>query len=139
MPSKNDGKDAERAFEAHWNAVGHCQRFYDAADLRGRNGGRAVGDFPKPSDYLVSAPGIILHFAEVKSVLDKKRFPFGCITDGQHNAAMKEARKGAGCFTFYIFSYHLSRWFYMTCAQYAAAIDAGARSIPFEELEPWVK
>jgi len=139
MPTKNDGKAAERAFESHWNSVGHCQRLYDAADLRGRNGGRHVGDYPKPSDYLVSSPTEPLHFAEVKSVMDKTRFPFGCITDGQHNAAMKEAKKGSGRYIFYIFSYHLGKWFYMSCREYAVAINRGDRSKPFEELSPWSK
>lgn len=137
--NRNSGKEAEDAFEQHWREAGHIERFWDQADLRGRNGGRAVGDFPKPADYLVSSRRVPLHFAEVKSVHDKARFPFSCIRDAQHVAAIKEARHGSCAYVFYIFSYHLSQWFCMTCEQYAAAIDDELRSIPFKELSPWVK
>ena len=136
---RNSGKPAEEAFEEHWQRVGHCQRIHDAADLQGLNKRRRVKDYPKPSDYLVSSPEHRLHFAEVKSVHDKVRFPFKCITDGQHVAAMSEAKKGHGCYVFYIFSYHLGQWFVMDCWQYAEAIDSGARSISFKELKPWRK
>lgn len=137
--TSNTGKSAEAAFEAHWKAIGAVQRFYDQADLRGRNGGRHVGDFPKPSDYIVSAPGVRLHYAEVKSCNGKTSFPFGGIRPAQSAAALLEARKGAGAYVFYIFSYEHSSWFYMTCVEYAALLDEGKRSVPFEELEPWIR
>lgn len=137
--TKNNGKPAEAAFVEHWEKVGHVQRFYDQADLRGRNGGQHVGDFPKPADYLVSSPHDDLHFAEVKSCHGKTSFPFGSIQPGQSAAAKLEAKRGAGAYIFYIFSYHHGSWFYMTCHQYVALLDAGKRSVSFEELRPWVK
>lgn len=135
----NNGKEAEAFFESYWRKRGHLIRFWDQADLRGRNGGHAVGDFPKPADYLVSSAVDPLHLAEVKSCHGKTSFPFGSIRPAQSAAALQEARRGSKSYGFYIFSYHHSRWFYMCCTQYAALVDAGARSVKFEELEPWIR
>lgn len=135
--SRNDGKDAEAAFEVYWQRRGHLERLWDAADLRGRNGGRHVGDFPKPADYLVSSRTDPLHFAEVKSCHSKASFAFGCIRPAQSAAALKSARRGDRGYRFYIFSYHLGKWFVMPCTQYAEACERGDRSIKFEDMEPW--
>lgn len=133
------GKSAEQAFEDHWNSIGHVQRFYDQADLRGRNGGQAVGDFPKPADYLVSSPNHPLHFAEVKSCQGKTSFPFGGIRKAQSAAALLEHSRGSGAYAFYIFSYEQGRWFYMDCKEYAEHVAAGRRSVKFEDLRRWIK
>lgn len=136
---KNDGKESERSFEAYWTAVGHCQRLRDKRDLMGINGGRMVADFAKPSDFLVSARDVPLHYAEVKSTVHKTLFEFKCIQPGQSAAAQREHLKGANSYRFYIFSYQLGRWFVMTCEQYAHALKTGRRSLRFEELDPWKK
>lgn len=136
---KNDGKEAERSFEKYWTTLGHCERLRDKKDLMGINGGRMVADFAKPSDFLVSARGVPMHYAEVKSTVHKTLFEFKCIQPGQSAAALKEHAQGCGAYKFYIFSYHLGRWFIMTCDDYAAVIESGRRSIRFEELMPWVK
>lgn len=136
---KNTGKAAEAAFEAYWESVGTLQRFWDQQDLRGRNGGRPVGDFPKPADYLVSSPTVPLHYAEVKSCNGAKSFPFGSIRPSQSAAALLEYKRGQGSYIFYIFSYEHGSWFYMTCLEYNELLAANRRSVTFEELRPWVK
>lgn len=134
---KNDGKDAERAFEGYWSRVGHCERLRDKKDLMGLNGGKNVADFAKPSDFLVSAPGVPLHYAEVKSTVDGERFTFNKIRKAQSNAAQMEYLRGANAYIFYIFSYALGSWFSMTCEQYAHCLKTGRKSISFSELTPW--
>jgi penicillin-binding protein-related factor A (putative recombinase) len=111
------------------------ERFWDAADLRGRNGGRHVGDFPKPSDFLVTEDGLI-HYAEVKSTQNAKRFPFSNIEKGQRSSALKQVSVG-GAYWFYIFTFGLGEWFLMPATQYAKALHSGAASIQFAELQPW--
>lgn len=136
---KNDGKEAERAFVKHWEDVakGHVQRLRDKADLMGLNKGANVADFAKPSDFLVSSPRHALHYAEVKSTNSATSFGFGKIQKGQNAAALKEDLRGQGQYIFYIFSYPLGQWFTMTCNQYATLLEAGRRSVKFEELSPW--
>lgn len=136
---KNDGKDAEVAFLAYWAPRGHVQRIRDKKDLMGLNGGQRVADFKKPSDFLVSAPDVPLHYAEVKSTNDAVRFSFGKIQDGQSSAALQEAKRGSQSYKFYIFSYPLGQWFLMDCTEYADALSAGARSMKFEDMTPWVR
>ena len=133
----NDGKAAERAFERHWRQIGHLERFPDKRDLIGLNQGRRVADFPKPSDYLVSSSGIPLHYAEVKSTEAKNRFAFSKIRPKQSEAALKSVVRGDGKYIFYIFSYHLGRWFTMPASQYARLVEAGERSVQFSELNEW--
>jgi hypothetical protein len=135
----NDGKDAERAFLRHWEAIGHVQRLRDKRDLMGLNGGKNIADFSKPSDFLVSSPVHPLHYAEVKSTTNPTRFPFGDIRPAQNSAALMEERKGNNSYIFYIFSYATGEWFYMSCGQYAALLANGKRSVKFEELARWVK
>ena len=135
MP-RNDGKDAEAGFLSIMTRLGAVvERFWDQADLRGRNGGRPVGDFPKPSDFLVTLNGL-LHYAEVKSTVSTTSFSFHSIQKGQSSAALRQARVH-GPYNFYIYSFHLAQWFLMPCKQYAETLDAGRASIKFEELTPW--
>jgi hypothetical protein len=134
----NDGTAAEKAFLAHWRAVGHVERFPDKKDLTGLNKGKRLADFAKPSDFVVSAPGIPLHYAEVKSTENKSRFPFGDIRPKQSETALKSVARGApNSYTFYIFSYHLGRWFTMPASQYAKLREAGDKSVLFSELNEW--
>lgn len=133
----NDGKDAERAFENHWRRVGHCQRLRDKRDLVGLNKNTRLADWAKPSDFIVSAPGIPLVYAEVKSTKDGKSFAFSKIQAGQSAAALAEHSRGSGAYLFFIFSYPLGKWFIMDCHKYAALLDQGRRSVKFEELEEW--
>lgn len=133
---KNNGKDAE----AGWLAIvkrngGIVERFWDQADLRGRNGGKAVGAFAQPSDFLLTLRGL-LEFAEVKSTTDRGGFSFGKLQPAQSSCALRQARVN-GPYNFYIFSYHLSQWFVMPCKQYAAVLDEGRKSVKFKELAPW--
>lgn len=137
MARKNDGTAAEDAFEAYWNARGHLERFPDKKDLMGLNKGRRVADFPKPSDYLVSAPDRALHYAEVKSTTHKTRFAFSKIRPKQSASALMSVARGDNNYVFYIFSYHLGRWFTMPATQYARILDTGARSVLFTELNEW--
>lgn len=135
---RNDGKTAEDAWlrymQANPNTV--VERFWDQRDLRGRNGGRAVGDFPKPADFLVYHKGH-LHYAEVKSVQSATSFPFKDIRPKQKSTALRMAAAGAGThFLFYIFSYALGQWFIMSADQLAKATKS---SIKFTELTPWQK
>jgi hypothetical protein len=134
MPSKNDGTAAEEAFETLIKAD-VLYRFPDQKALTGLNGGRRVGDFPKPSDYLVTK-NAVTWYAEVKSVQSTTSFPFADIRPSQKSMALRQARVG-GRYDFHIFSYGLGQWFLMPCSQYAAAVAAGAKSIKFEELTPW--
>lgn len=137
MAGKNDGKDAERGFLSIYEKRGAViERFWDQADLRGRNGGRPVGDFPKPSDFLVTYGGL-LHYAEVKSTTHKTTFAFHGIRPSQNSAALRQARVN-GPYMFYIYSYETARWYIMSCQQYAAVRAAGRASIKFEELEEWI-
>jgi hypothetical protein len=138
MPS-NDGKGAESAFFNHWQAVGHIQRLRDKRDLMGINGGQRIADFAKPSDFLVSGFGVPLHYAEVKSTMNDRRFSFTDIRPAQSSAALREAAQGAQAYIFYIFSYPLGSWFLMPCVQYASAIAASQKSILFKDLNPWLK
>jgi hypothetical protein len=135
---KNDGKDAQRAFLAIMGARPNTvvERFYDQSDLRGLNKGRAVGDFPKPSDFLVTEDRNI-HYAEVKSVQGAVSFPFGNIERGQSSAALRQARVG-GDYRFYLFSYGLGKWFIMPATTYTAALEAGRSSVKFSELKEWL-
>lgn len=137
--AKNDGKDAEAAFEDYWTKRGHCQRLRDKRDLMGINGGARVADFAKPSDFIVSSLVDPLHYAEVKSTTHKTRFSFGGIRPAQSNAALQEAARGSSSYIFYIFSYPLGSWFIMNCQEYAARAASGASSVLFEELTPWHK
>jgi hypothetical protein len=136
---KNTGKEAERAFLNRVNAVPKTvvERFYDQADLRGINGGRPVGDFPKPSDFLVTQSGI-LFYAEVKSTQSKTCFSFGDIRPGQRSAALKQAMAG-GPYYFFIFTYGLGQWFCLPCQQFAKAVQDGKKSIKFKDLTEWLK
>lgn len=136
---KNNGKDAEAAFVEYWEKRGHIERLRDKKDLMGLNGGKNLADFAKPSDFLVSARGTPLHYAEVKSTVDETTFHFKNLRPGQHIAAIKAASKGDGNYIFYIFSYPLGAWFTLSCAQYAELIRTGKRSIKFKELDPWIK
>jgi hypothetical protein len=138
-PLKNDGKEAERGFVSYWTGRGHIQRLRDKKDLMAINGGRLVADFKKPSDFLISAPGVPLHYAEVKSCSGATSFPFSQIEDGQSSAAQQEYLKGSQSYIFYIFSYAKGQWYTMNCAQYAHQLKTGRRSIKFEELTPWVR
>lgn len=137
--SSNDGKAAQDAFVARILAQPNTvvERFYDQSDLRGLNRGRAVGDFPKPSDFLVTQNGR-LRYAEVKSIQGAVSFPFGNIETGQRSAALRQAAAGAGdCYHFYIFSYGTSEWYVMTADQFAEAIKAEKKSIKLQELKKW--
>lgn len=138
MP-KNDGKDAEAAWlrivERTPKTV--VERFWDQRDLRGRNGGRAVGDFPKPADFLIMQEGII-KFAEVKSVQSNTSFSFSGIRTKQRTTALRLAKAASGhLYVFFIFSFGLGQWFTMDGTQFAAAIDADRASLKFSELSPW--
>lgn len=135
---RNDGKKAERFFEEYWEArpSADIERFYDAQALRGLNGGRPVGDFPKPSDYLVCDEGL-LQYAEVKSTEKMNRFPFSCIRPAQRAKALTMAKCG-GPYFFYIYSFGLGKWFIMSARVFADAVAADRKSITFEELRPWI-
>lgn len=136
MANKNDGKEAEAGFLAIMARNGAVvERFWDQADLRGRNGGRAVGAYAQPADLLVTLNGV-LEYAEVKSTIKGKSFAFGGIQPGQSSAALRQAAVG-GPYNFYLYSYELSQWFIMPCKQYAEIIASGRRSVKFEELKTW--
>jgi hypothetical protein len=134
---KNDGKEAERAFTAHWDRVGHCQRLRDKRDLMGLNGGKNVADFSKPSDFLVSSPTQPLHYAEVKSTNHESLFEFKCIRPAQRHAALMEAGRGNKSYRFYIFSYARSEWYTIGCELFSYHIEQGRKSLRFEELTKW--
>ena len=133
----NTGKEAERAFLARLRATAGVvvERFYDQADLRGINKGRAVADFCKPSDFLVTEAGLI-SYREVKSVQSSTSFPFANIEKGQRSAALRQAAVG-GDYRFHLFSYGLGQWFVMPARQFAEAVERGAASIKFKDLETW--
>jgi penicillin-binding protein-related factor A (putative recombinase) len=135
MPSKNDGTAAESAFETLIKAD-DLYRFPDKKALTGLNGGRPVGAFRQPSDYLVTKGGSTW-YAEVKSTQSATSFPFGDIQPSQRAKALKMAIVG-GRYDFHIFSFGLGQWFLMSCAQFAAAVAAGAKSIKFKELASWI-
>lgn len=134
MPTQNDGTAAEKAFETLIKAD-VLYRFPDQKMLTGLNGGRRVGDFPKPSDYLVTKTGVTW-YAEVKSTQSSTSFPFADIRPSQKSMALRQAAKG-GPYCFYIFSYGLGKWFLMSARIFADAIAAGRKSIKFEELHRW--
>ena len=133
--TKNDGTAAETAFETLIKAD-VLYRFPDQKMLRGLNGGRPVGDFPKPSDYLVTKARET-HYAEVKSTQSATSFSFGDIRPSQKSMALRQATVG-GAYTFYIFSFGLGKWFLLGAKQFAGAIAAGRKSLKFTELSPWI-
>lgn len=134
---KNDGTAAEEAFVKRIMRQPNSwvERVRDAKDLRGINRGRKVGDFAKPCDFLVTQKGL-LSYAEVKSTLNPRRFPFSQVGEAQRSAALKQAAIG-GPYRFYIFSYTHSKWYIMDCQVFAAAIERGDSSIKFEDLIEW--
>lgn len=134
----NNGKPSEQAFELRIGRLPHTQakRVFDAAALYGING-RAVADFPRPSDYIVYAPGGI-HLAEVKSSENKTSFPFSQIEKGQRNAAATAAAcKSGSSYIFYIHSLHLQQWFLMNADEFVADIKAGIKSRKWEDFRRW--
>lgn len=134
---KNNGKDAEEAFLNRMRGPGVViERLWDASDLRGLNNGRHINDFKKPSDFLITKHGL-MHYAEVKSVQSTTSFPFSNLEDGQRSAALRQAAVG-GPYVFYIFSYGLGQWFTMDATTFAAAVQAGAKSIKFSSLPKWI-
>lgn len=135
---RNDGTKAEAFFESYWKARADAdvERFYDQKALRGLNGNRPVGDFPKPSDYLVCDNGL-LHYAEVKSTEKITRFPFGDIRPAQKAKALTMAAVG-GPYFFYIYSFGTGTWYILPAKQFATAIAEGRKSITLEELSPWI-
>lgn len=134
---KNNGKAAETAFENYWAGRGHVERLRDKKDLMGLNKGARIADFAKPSDFIVSSMMDGLHYAEVKSTVDPKRFSFKDIRPAQSAAAILEAKRGAKAYKFYIFSYYLGQWFVMDCIEYVELLEGGRRSVLFEELTQW--
>lgn len=134
---RNDGRKAEKFFEDYWDAKpgADCERVTDSKALRGLNGGRAVGDFPKPSDYLVCDNGL-LHYAEVKSTDKTTRFPFSDIRPAQKAKALTMAAIG-GPYFFYIYSFGTSKWYILPAHQFAEAVKNGRKSITLEELSSW--
>lgn len=133
---RNTGKPSEAAFLSRIKGPGVVvERFWDQSDLRGLNGGRAVGDYPKPSDFIVTEDGNI-HYAEVKSVQSAVSFPFSNLEDGQRSAALRQAAAG-GDYRFYLFSYGLGKWFVMSCQQLRTSLDSGVKSIKFKDLQEW--
>lgn len=135
--ANSNGNAAEAAFEAFWRRRGHLERLPDKKDLMGLNKGMRLADFSKPSDYLVSSPTEPLHYAEVKHCEHSSRFSFSKIRPKQSEAALREAKRGCKAYRFYIFSSALGQWFIMSCVDYADAVSAGLRSLPYEELEKW--
>jgi penicillin-binding protein-related factor A (putative recombinase) len=134
MPS-NDGTAAEEAFET-LIAADVLYRFPDQKMLRGLNNGRAVGAFRQPSDYLVTKARETW-YCEVKSTQSATSFSFADIQPSQKAMALKQARVG-GRYDFIIFSFGLGEWFLMPCQQFATAIEGGAKSIKFTELQEWI-
>lgn len=136
--STNNGKAAEKAFEAYWLGTGHVERLRDKQDLVALNNGlKGLADFSKPSDFLVSSPDHEMHYAEVKSTQHAERFAFSNIRPAQSSAALREAIRGRGAYIFYIFSYQHGQWFVMPAQQYRDLTDDGRRSVKFEELKTW--
>lgn len=133
---RNDGGKAEAFFESYWTGRvdSDCERLPDAKALHGLNG-RRVGDFPKPSDYLVTTNGL-MHYAEVKSTEKHTRFSFSDIRPAQKAKALLMARIG-GPYIFYIYSFGLGKWFVMPARQFADAMNENRKSITFEELNLW--
>lgn len=132
--AKNDGTSAEAAFEQLIEAD-VLYRMPDQKALTGLNGGRRVGDFPKPSDYIVTKAGETF-YAEVKSVQSATSFPFDDIRPAQKSMALRQARVG-GRYDFYIFSFGLGQWFCMPATQFAERVEAGAKSVKFKDIIPW--
>jgi penicillin-binding protein-related factor A (putative recombinase) len=134
---RNNGKDAEKAFlERMYATPGTViERLWDQADLRGLNGGRAVCDFAKPSDFIVTQKGLTF-YAEVKSVQSASSFPLKNIEKGQRSAALRQAAVG-GTYNFYLFSFDLGRWFLMDCQTFAKAVAEDKSSIKFATLPLW--
>jgi hypothetical protein len=133
---KNTGKASEKAFLERMKRPGVVvERFWDQADLRGLNGGRAVGDYPKPSDFIVTENTRIF-YAEVKSVQSATSFPFKNIEHGQRSAALRQAGAG-GDYRMYLFSFDLGQWFIMSAAKFKSCLDDGRASVKFSELPAW--
>lgn len=134
---RNDGKETEKAFLARMNAVPGTviERFWDQSDLRGLNKGKAVADFAKPSDFLVTQHGVIF-YAECKSVMSATSFPFANIEKGQCSAALRQAAVG-GDYRFHLFSFGLGQWFVMTAKVFADVRATGKSSVKFTQLPRW--
>lgn len=133
--AKNDGTAAEAAFETLIKAD-VLYRMPDQKALTGLNGGRRVGDFPKPSDYIITKGGETF-YAEVKSVQSATSFPFDDIRPSQKSMALRQAAAG-GRYDFYIFSFGLGRWFTLPAARFASMLADGRKSVKFEDLSQWI-
>src|SRR3546814_20016796 len=96
MARKNDGAEAQSAF---FNAMRKrpgvvIERFWDQSDLRGLNGGRAVNDYSKPADFLVTQNATI-EYAEVQSVPSATSFPFSTLESGKRTLGLSTAMVGS--------------------------------------------
>jgi hypothetical protein len=130
----NDGTAAEKAFEVLIKAD-DLYRFPDQKALTGLNGGRRIGSFRQPSDYLITKGGVTW-YAEVKSCQSAVSFPFADIRPSQSAKALKMAAVRGG-YAFYLFSFGLGKWFIMTAGQYADVLKTGAKSVKFSQLSEW--
>ena len=136
--AKNNGKPSEREFLSIWASLPftYAHRVTDAADLHGING-RPVGDFPKPSDFIILEPDGI-HFAEVKSTVSQTSFSYDQLERGQKSTAAQCARcKTPLSYRIYVHAIALGKWFIITADEFVSDTKSGIKSRKWESLTPW--
>jgi penicillin-binding protein-related factor A (putative recombinase) len=135
---RNTGKPSEELFENSILALGKAGYFYrikDAADIRGITGRVGQGMDATPSDYIVSVHGEV-SFAEVKSTNDLTKFPFSLLKKGQKSHGKRIVASG-GSYRVYIHRLKTDTWYCIPLRFIHAVQDAGAQSIPWEQMEKY--
>lgn len=126
---------AEKAFKKFWEAQGkstYVERMHDAADNYGLTNGKTIAAFKQTSDWIVVHRGTTF-WAEVKQCEGLTRFPFSNIRPHQLGRA-RMIRAAGGNYDFFIHSIALDVWFRVPCGVIIRLVDAGAKSVTWEDL-----
>lgn len=140
MSITNNGKLAEREFEAYWRSRGkraHLHRFTDAAEVTGLNHRKPTIMKKQPSDYLLTERGETV-YAEVKSTENVRGFPLSLIGAFQLGSAEQVITAG-GRYEFFVRRLHPTQpaWYrvpggIILCRKGGNALQY----LSWEELEP---
>jgi hypothetical protein len=134
MSLKNDGRLAQREFEAYWEQQGKAAylfRLTDAAEVAGMNAGRFSTVKKQPADYLLLDRGR-LGFAEVKSTENPKGFRLSMLTEYQLGTMQRVTAAGGGYDVFVRRLGPAAAWYRVPAV---AVLAAETRSLSWEQLE----
>jgi penicillin-binding protein-related factor A (putative recombinase) len=134
---RNDGTESEDIFDRAWFLLGkraYVYEFEDAKKATGRNR-RVVGIKNQPSDRIVTFDGETF-YAEVKSTIEERRFPFSLLRATQGAYARMIVAAG-GRYDIFLHSLAHDRWYRVPYAVVKAVSEAGTKSMTWAELEPY--